>query len=191
MGRRAKGRACGQRRRGAEVAERTGPERRRTRAPGWGYSQPIRFSGADYIEAASERITAARDLYVAHRYVDVLYLAGVAVECVLRAFALERTNEFDARHDLPSLMQVAALNQVMGSKAREDIAVALGEVWARWRNNYRYASDRRIRSDLKRRKLDRGIKGDALKENARIALEYALAIVNKGRFQWNKSFAKH
>lgn len=146
----------------------------------------MRFSGADYIEAASERVTAARALYAAHRYGEAIYLAGVAVECVLRAFAVTRTTEFDARHDLPSLMEVAALNHIMGSQARK-ITIAFGEVWARWRNNYRYAPDRRIFADLKQRKLDRRIKGDAFKENARIALENALIIVNKGALQWNKN----
>jgi len=51
---------------------------------------------ADYIEAASERVTAARALYAAQRYGEAIYLAGVAVECVLRAFAATRTTEFDA-----------------------------------------------------------------------------------------------
>lgn len=125
-------------------------------------------------------------MYAGHRFVDTIYLAGVAVECILRAFASEETDEFEGRHDLSRLMKAATLERFVGEKQRQAISAALGEVWARWKNNYRYVGDIRLRSEIKRLQLDRGIKGDALKENARMALENALTIVNKGTFQWKK-----
>jgi len=125
-------------------------------------------------------------MYTEYRFVDAIYLAGVAVECVLRAFASEETDEFDARHDLSRLVKAATIERFVGEKQRQTISAALGEVWARWKNNYRYVADARLRSEIKRLQLDRGIKGDALKENARVAIENAFTIVNKGTFQWKK-----
>jgi len=147
----------------------------------------MKLSGDDYIGGAAERVQAARVMYDGGRYVDALYLAGVAVECVLRAYAKEENDEFDGRHDLLRLLKAATLEQFVGEKQRQSISAALGEVWARWKNNYRYAPDPRLRAEVKRLQLDRGIKGDALKENARVSLENALVIVNKGTFQWKKT----
>jgi hypothetical protein len=146
----------------------------------------VKLSGDNYIEGASERIGAAYAMYASARFVDALYLAGVAVECVLRAYATDESDEFEARHDLLRLLKTATLERFVGQKKSQTISAALGEVWARWKNNYRYASDSRLRTEIKRLQLDRGIKGDALKENARVALENALTIVNKGTFQWKK-----
>ncbi|MBI4955736.1 MAG: hypothetical protein HY908_27200 [Myxococcales bacterium] len=144
----------------------------------------MKLTGDDYIGGAAERIGAAGVMYQAELFADALYLSGVAVECVLRAFAREEADTFDGRHDLQRLMKAATLERFVGEKQREAMSAALGEVWARWKNTYRYAPQARLRRELKRLDLDRGIRGDALKENARVALENALTIVNKGTFQW-------
>jgi hypothetical protein len=125
-------------------------------------------------------------MYASGRYVDTIYLAGVATECVLRAFAVADSPEFDGRHDLSRLLKAATLERFVGEKQRETIASHLGTVWARWKNNYRYLGEDRLRTEIRQLHLDRGLKGDALKENARMTLESALAIVNKGTFQWKK-----
>ena len=145
----------------------------------------VKLSGDDYISGASERITAAYVMYTSERFVDAVYLAGVAVECILRAYA-DESDEFEARHDLSRLMKAATLERFVGEKQRQTISAALGEVWSRWKNNYRYIPDPRLRKEFKRLELDRGIRGDALKENARVALENAMIVVNKGTFQWKK-----
>ena len=145
-----------------------------------------KLSGDDYIDGASERIGSAYAMYAEDRFADTIYLAGVAVECVLRAFASDEADEFEARHDLHRLMKAATLERFVGEKQRQSISAALGEVWVRWKNNYRYVAERRLRSEIKRLQLDRGIKGDPLKENARVALENGFTIVSKGTFQWKK-----
>lgn len=144
----------------------------------------MKLDGDRYIEAPPQRTDAARTLYGDQRYTEAVYLAGVAVECVLRAFAQDGGEAFDARHDLRLLFKAATLERFVGEKQRQIVSVALGEVWARWKNNYRYAPEEGMRKELKRLKLDRGIKGDALKETARVTIENALIVVNKGTFQW-------
>ena len=54
-----------------------------------------------------------------------------------------------------------------------------------WRMGYTNHATR-CRSERWPVEKSRGIKGDALKENARVALENALTLVNKGTFQWKK-----
>jgi hypothetical protein len=66
------------------------------------------------------------------------------------------------------------------------VSAALGEVWIRWKNTYRYAPEDRMRKEVKRLGLDQGIKGDALKEMARVVIENALVVVNKGSYQWKR-----
>jgi HEPN domain-containing protein len=146
----------------------------------------MKFDGDHYIDAAPERANAARALYQAHRYTEAVYLAGVAVECVLRAYAQEGGEAFDARHDLRQLFKAATLERFVGGKQRKAVSAALGEVWMRWKNSYRYAPAERMRKEISRLRLDQGIKGDALKETARVAIENALVVVNKGRYQWKK-----
>ena len=118
----------------------------------------MKLSSDDYIDGAGERIGAASAMYAQCRFVDAIYLAGVAVECVLRAFATEETNEFDARHDLSRLVKAPTIERFVGEKKRQVISASLGEVWARWKNNYRYIGDTRLRGELRQLQLDRGIK---------------------------------
>jgi len=56
----------------------------------------------------------------------------------------------------------------------------LGEVWSRWKNNYRFASHGRLTSEFGRIGLGRGIRGDILKRNSDIAIRNALEIINLG-----------
>ena len=88
------------------------------------------------------------------RYSAAIYLAGISVECLLRAFITCRTCEFDARHDLHELFKQAAPEDLIPRKRRREAGAWLGTVWARWKNNYRYVSDDRLRSEFKRLKHD-------------------------------------
>jgi hypothetical protein len=88
----------------------------------------VKVSGDDYIDGASERIGAAYAMYTEYRFIDAIYLAGVAVECILRAFTSDDDDEFEGRHDLRRLMKAATLERFVGEKQRQAISAALGEV---------------------------------------------------------------
>lgn len=145
----------------------------------------MRFRPAHYLEAAQERRDEAWQLYVGCRYGGSLYLTGVAVECLLWAYRTRRGEPFEARHDLMSLYRQSGLLDFINERNRERMAVALGDVWARWKNNLRYASEPRLRAQLKARELDRGIKGDALKFNARAAWDSASYVIAMGVSAWD------
>ena len=150
----------------------------------------IRFDPEDLKEAALERIGTARHLFEESEKAGgnlsaSIYVAGVAVECILRAYRMKRDPEFDSRHDLADLLKASGFIGFVPEKRTREVSAALGDVWSRWKNEYRYASDRRVLSDLKRRGLTEGIRGDQLKECARTVVERAFELVNVGVARWN------
>jgi HEPN domain-containing protein len=61
------------------------------------------FNEEVYLTPASEHITAAFELLEAERYALAYYVAGLAVECVFRAYATMVGAEHDDKHDLRRL----------------------------------------------------------------------------------------
>jgi hypothetical protein len=98
---------------------------------------------------------------------------------------MKRDPEFNSRHDLADLLKASGFVGFVPEKRTREVSAALGDVWSRWKNEYRYASDRRVLSDLKRRGLTEGIRGDQLKECARTVVERAFELVNVGVARWN------
>lgn len=144
----------------------------------------MRFEAENYFEAARERLADAQLLYEAKRYTVSLYISGLAVECLRRAFRLRKDAQFDARHDLIELLGVSELEMIVPTQYRREIAEATGTIFTRWKNDIRFASTSRLRSHLKKLKLDRGIRGDFLKENCRMTLQAATVIIRLGARQW-------
>jgi len=60
------------------------------------------------------------------------------------------------------------------------------DLFGRWKNDLRYISNDRLRRRLKKLKLDRGIRGNYLKENCRIAIETATTIIKIGAVKWQR-----
>lgn len=144
----------------------------------------MRFRPEHYIEAAQERRDEAWHLLNADKYAGAMYLTGAAVECLFWAYRTDAGHPFKAHHDLMDLYKESGLLDFITTRNREPMAVALVEVWSRWKNNFRYASDQRLRAEIKARRLDRGIKGDALKQNARQAWDSASYIIAMGVEAW-------
>jgi HEPN domain-containing protein len=150
----------------------------------------VKLAANDYRQAALERIGAAQSLFDARLYPECVYFAGVAAECMLRAYRALSDPEFDSRHDLLDLLGASNLEDFVPQKRRVEVAAALGEIWARWKNDYRYVSAARLSQALRKRGLFDGIRGDQLKANARIALENSLGLVSIGEARWAKSSSK-
>jgi hypothetical protein len=64
------------------------------------------------------------------------------------------------------------------------LQVDVNEIVKLWANNYRYASEERLRSHLKQITSDRRIKGDYLREQARRFLSSAQNFINKRVILW-------
>ncbi|MFC1600791.1 HEPN domain-containing protein [Candidatus Sumerlaeota bacterium] len=138
-----------------------------------------------YLEASAFRIETARQLHEKGRYSAAIYLAGVSIECLLRAFITREDPQFDQRHDLRELYKKAQLQALIRPAKRRQADAWLGDVWTRWKNNYRFASDDRMRTVFRDLQHNRGIKGDFLKENSRIVVEAAYQLRTLGERRWH------
>lgn len=159
------------------------------------------FSADHYGRAALERMSQAHHLYRegAGNYALAMYAAGLAVECMLRAFILRRgKTEFESRHDVLLLAKESGMLNVdydqLKAKGLTDKQIeehestlrgSINDVCTLWRNNYRFASEARLLAHLKKMKLYVGVKGDPLKANALRLLDAAQQVIDKGVLQWH------
>lgn len=128
-----------------------------------------------------------------------MYLGGVAVECLFRAFILRETKVLETGHDILLLFRASRLKErLLASLETADptkpallrrlrhLESDIAEISLRWANDYRYASEARLRAHLRRRKLNLGIKGDFLKENSRLLVEASRRVIEEGERSWNR-----
>ena len=161
------------------------------------------FSGDDYFQAALQRMTDAQRMFESHHVSDslVMYCAGLAAECMLRAFVSLHYREFDARHDFGRLLVKSRMRQLLEGQMESHPAqtakiqmrmtrlhAAVNQIVAVWSNNIRFAADPLLRRHFNRRKMYRGVRGDLLRELSRRLLSAALEVVNQGVVLW--SFAR-
>lgn len=144
----------------------------------------MRIEAVDYLVSAQERLNDANLLYEKARYSFALYAAGVAVESLLRAYIFRLEPKLETGHNLQLLWTASALRSLVAPAESLQIDTTIQDLASRWRNDLRYTSNDRLRRRLKRSKLDRGIRGDFLKENCRIAIETATNIIQIGATKW-------
>jgi len=106
---------------------------------------------------------------------------------MLRAYRVKVDPAFSSRHDLRELAKESKLGAIVPERLFGLYAASLGAIAARWSNNHRYRTAAALLRKLKQSGLDRGIKGDALKENSRRAINAAIDLVNIGDQLWKKS----
>lgn len=146
--------------------------------------QRLQFTPEHYRTAAMQRVHEARALHDQQLHGLALYVAGVAVECILRAYRARRGMQFSERHDLGELLKESGIVEFVSDKTRQTLPAHLGTVWANWNNDYRFGHDELIRATLKKQKANKMIKGDPLKELSRQTVNAALEVVTQGASQW-------
>jgi hypothetical protein len=139
-----------------------------------------------YLEAARERIVQAGELYRGQdSFALAMYAAGLAVECLLRAFKSKRDPIFDERHDLKRLYHASGIKDLVRDSSPADFNATVVEIASLWSNALRFYSEERVRAFMKKDvALRKGIKGDILKENARRLIEASRWFVSKGLALW-------
>jgi len=144
----------------------------------------MRIEAADYVDAAQERLSNAKLLYEATQYAFALYAAGVAVESLLRAYIVQLDPILEARHNLLLLLDESKFRQTVTANESPIVYDSVNTLSKLWKNDLRYTSNNRLRRRLKKNKMDRGIRGDFLKENCRIAIDLATTILRIGVAKW-------
>lgn len=150
------------------------------------------FSANIYFAAAQERITEANLLLESSppRHALACYSAGVAVECLLRSYRM-RTGfeEDDTRHNVQLLAERSNFYVGLSSKEKERISGYVGEVFKRWRNDFRYRNDIALRTFITRNRLfivtgSKATRQDVVAFHSGILVEAATQIVSSGVRRW-------
>ncbi len=136
-----------------------------------------------YRDAAQEHKTLAVELHEAGRYVMAHYVAGLAVECILRAYRYRFDPAFDARHDLKALYAASRFGNTVPPEDEEGISEVFAEVVRRWSNSHRFRSERALHDYLRQAGL--GHKGKFVRESSRRIVSAAIRIVEQGVRHWN------
>jgi hypothetical protein len=158
----------------------------------------MRFRAEQYYQVSLERMAQARTIYGRGKaFALAMYCGGLAVESLLRAFRWTEDTSFEGRHDLTDLLKASRLLRIdeeyMRRKGASEEAIdesalrlrgAMDAIIPLWHNNLRFASEASLKAFLNQIGRLKGIKGDALKKNARDLLEAAQAVVNRGNALW-------
>ncbi|MBI4602862.1 MAG: hypothetical protein HY721_12970 [Planctomycetes bacterium] len=143
-------------------------------------------------EASCERILTARGILEAGRpdYVAAMYLAGLAVECILQAHALRSGAPPDAGHSLARWLSRCPSRVREGVKGQT--AAAWNTLCRSWDNRLRYLSQHGLLGYLRLRGFARGISGGPeaiIRRNAKVLVAAAEAVHSRGKSQW-ESFTR-
>lgn len=144
----------------------------------------MEIGAAEYFFAARQNLEAALLAHEADLYVASHYLAGVAVESILRAYRWQINEEWDGRHFLARLLRESRLLSRVPTAASESFEEHFYELSRRWSNEHRYASDAKLLKYLNSIGAGRNFKGDKLRENSRIMTNAANFIVALGAKKW-------
>lgn len=137
-----------------------------------------------YVVAAEEHVTAAFSLLSQRRAVLAHYVAGLAVECIIRAYRVRKSASFDERHDLYELARAASFFDLFPPDRAESLSASFGIVVAQWVNTHRFRSEDCLRKYLTERRKYAGVKGDVLYGTSRMIVNAAFELVSLGVHQW-------
>jgi hypothetical protein len=131
-----------------------------------------------YRDAATERSADSLALLEAGRFSGAIWVAGVAVEAIFRAYHRRRSDQLDTGHDLKSLYRASRFAQHVPARHAERIASAIGVVAVGWRHRFRYDPAVAIRRTLE-------VRPDQLERRARMIVNAAQEVVSHGVLRWD------
>lgn len=113
----------------------------------------MNVGGSDYREGAKQRLEEAGVLLRTGLFSGSVYLAGRAVEGMLRALIWRQDSEYatgkktlDTGHDLRNLLELAESPGIMAAYSDRDLLKDDVQMIARlWLNNMRFVPDRKLR----------------------------------------------
>ena len=141
------------------------------------------FKPEEYRRAALERLSSAKRAVGAGDYVEAVYIAGVAIECMLRGYRVRLDQSFDEGHDLWKLAHASHILQRIPDRKQERVRGALQTAKRRWANDHRYRSSDALLTYFRKHHLAREgprFLRRALERNASELVEAAETIVTVG-----------
>lgn len=146
------------------------------------------YTAQTYYDAARLHLAGAGRLLDEGEFFWAHYVAGVAVECILRAHGTKADSEFTGRHDLMKLAEKAAFLALPCDAKYDDYRSDLAEINQRWRSEQRFMEESQLERYLNDLSYDK-IKGSRIKYSSRrmyeLMYELATRIVGLGVVKWN------
>ena len=108
-----------------------------------------KFTKNDYFSASRSRFNDLE--YLANNEkssILALYCSGISIECMLRAYILTYTKEFDSKHDLEKLYYKSQLGNHLTEDEKERLSRSIKIANKTWSNDLRYCSEKRLRRIL-------------------------------------------
>lgn len=147
----------------------------------------LEFSAESYRTAALEHLSAAEQLHEDERYALSHYLAGLAVECMLRAYLRRNSAEWYPDHNVDTLASRSRFFEIVPVELRLVYGSKITDINRRWRSNHRFYTGKQLYSYLSEIRADFGVKGDRCKQNSRSLLNLAIDIIQMGQAKWTQS----
>ena len=137
-----------------------------------------------YRAAALEHLERAQDLFAGKSFFLCQYVAGLAVECHLRARIRVHRATFDAHHDLDRLARQSGFYDIVPASETDRFSTAFGDLNRRWRSNHRFYSERQFLDYMAEIRAEFGVKGDRWKNMARSLMNRAHWVIRQGEAKW-------
>ncbi len=148
----------------------------------------VATSAETYRAAAREHLERGDRLWDTGQYFLAHYIAGLAVECLLRAYLLRRSREFVSRHDLNGLARESKFYDLVPPKQVEAFSAKFALLNARWRSNHRYFSERQLLNYMNEPNAqaaeDLQGRGEKWKNLSRTVVSLAHDVINQGEAKW-------
>ena len=147
----------------------------------------MEFGTDTYRRGALERIGEARLLSEHHDYSGSIYLAGLAVEGMLRSLHWLRDKAFDSRHDLKRIAVRIQYLGLLRFGARDDDFVATVQAVAQnWSNDLRFADNAKTQRWLSKKRATRKDQAGFLKKACEDHLERCFKVVERCDILWQR-----
>ena len=140
-----------------------------------------------YRSAANEHLVRAQMLFEHEEYFLCHYIAGLAVECHLRAVLRRKKDTFDSRHNIVELAKESGYYDLVPLDELSNYSSYIALVNLRWRSNHRYCSSREFLDYMNDLRAEYNTKGDRWKNTARTLLNSASQVVALGEAQWKQN----
>lgn len=135
------------------------------------------FNKNEYRRASHQKFNAASDADRYGHFAVAHYLAGVSVECMLRAYRWSIDPSWDEKHDLVQLMKKSGVLVRIPARRIDLVSISLNEIARRWSVSHRYAPSDRLEAHLRivLGRSDRRI----LRDNSQDMIGFAQAILQE------------
>ena len=141
----------------------------------------------EYLDAAREHLARLQPLHDSADYALCIYVAGLSVKCLLRAYRYRTDPRFSARHDLTEVAKASGFTNLFpAGKGLAAYRAALEGIRVIWSSNDRFRPVSSVRRQLKVLGFDRRHKGDFLRRVSANAVGYATLLVTLGDRQWTR-----